>query len=443
MSPSHRSVSAPTSPRVKSPALHPPPVPSKNRFSLFSDAEEPENEDEAEATAYQVVTSPKKLRISTRSTAKSPPSKRNRSHSTSSNESFSSSRSTHSNSSSRSGSGSSSRSRSPSPAPPARPTAGRSATAPNRSGPQPQKTRISPLFVEVSDAEVDTAVIHNQLIPLTTKRIRTPKGSLLVYPKNEEARTTLISSSFQGFSCRPTLGSQRKTSRMDPAGPPPKQNLFVVARTVDRKYSDEQLTQLLGRTSTRMYSATAGGHTGSIRIQCTSQEDKAKILKEGLSFNFRKHKVDDYRQSGPRQCFKCQAFGHLASSCTGPMRCKNCSGDHSHTDCKATSEETQLCPNCNGSHPSTFKGCPAYKTAREKQAQDQMTYAQKATPRPSVMESVRLATALSEGIFVSLKPSIQEIKREDIYTSVANIVSVVYRTRVTASQMLSTFPTFA
>ena len=54
-----------------------------------------------------------------------------------------------------------------------------------------------------------------------------------------------------------------------------------------------------------------------------------------------------------------------------------------------------------------------------------MTYAQKATPRPSVMESVRLATALSESIFAGLKSSIQELKREDIYTSVANILSVV------------------
>ena len=464
--------SAPTSPTLLSMtspgrrsslgAPAPPSFLTNNRFSSLSDQEDgPEAEadnmdlgaESIDSTEWNLVQSPRKRRASLKSPPQEKKRARTRTSSSSSTISVSSSSSGSSSSSSsssgstgNSSSSSSSRSRSPSPVPSGSQVARQKQPAPSGSQVARQKqqktTRNSPLFVSISDPSLDTAVIHNQLIPLTSKRIRTQKGNLLVYPKSDEARQTLISSSFQGFSCRATLGSQKKTSTMDPAGPPPKQNLFVVVRGVDRKYSDEQLTELFGRTSTRMYSAAIGGTTRSIRSQCNSKEDKDKLLKEGLSFNFSKLTVEDYRQSGPRQCFKCQSFGHLATSCTNPVRCKNCSGDHSHKDCKATSEETQQCPNCQGSHPSTFKGCPAYKTAKEKQVQDQISYAQKAAPRTPAMDGVRLATALSEGIFASLRSTIQELKREDIYTTVANIVSVVYRTRVTASQMLSTFPSF-
>ncbi|MEO1211823.1 MAG: hypothetical protein AAFX78_20315, partial [Cyanobacteria bacterium J06638_20] len=299
--------------------------------------------------------------------------------------------------------------------------------------------RVQPLFVELLDKDADTAAIHNQLIPHTSKRTRTPSGSLLAYPKSEAARTTLLNPSFSSsFRCRPTQGATRR-SGTDAAtrGGDKRSNLFVVVRGVDRKYDNDRLSELFGRTSTRMYSATAKEVTGSIRVRCHSEEDKKALIKQGFSFNFRTHRVDDYRQDGPRQCFRCQEFGHLARDCTGPQKCKNCAGDHLHTDCKATMEEAQMCGNCQGSHPSTFKGCPAYREAKEKKDQEHLTYAQKTAKSPPVMESVRLATVLSEAIFASLKPSIQGLEREAIYTAVAGTVSAVYRTRVTASQMLS------
>ena len=64
----------------------------------------------------------------------------------------------------------------------------------------------------------------------------------------------------------------------------------------------------------------------------------------------------------PVRCFKCQKYGHGASSCRGVVHCANC-GETSHdtSDCKAS---THYCLNCKGDHAASSKDCPIWK--REK-----------------------------------------------------------------------------
>jgi len=208
---------------------------------------------------------------------------------------------------------------------------------------------------------------------------------------------------------------------------------MVVIRGIDLKYTDEDLRDMLKMPCTRMFSATSNSHTRSIRCECPDKETKDKLLKSGYEFAFRIHKVEDYRSQGPRQCFKCQEFGHLARDCTAAQRCKNCGEDHRHTECSKTTEDHQ-CSNCQGSHPSTFRGCPAYQEAKKDQVQQQLTYAQKtAKPAPTI-ETVRLAATIAEALYLCLSEHIAGLQRETIHQTVNGVVSSIYRRPVTARQ---------
>ena len=144
--------------------------------------------------------------------------------------------------------------------------------------------------------------------------------------------------------------------------------------------------------------------------------------------------MDDYTPRGPRQCFRCQAFGHLARDCTSTEKCKSCAGDHDSRKCPNKDDE-RTCRNCFGAHPTTFRGCPTYIQTKKNQTYAEHVAAQKDLPSPPVMDSLRLACVLSECIFACLRPSIQGIERETVDNLVAGAVSTVYKTRVSGSQI--------
>ena len=173
---------------------------------------------------------------------------------------------------------------------------------PSQSGPRVDRPgRSKPLFVELQDPIVDSALVFTKLVPFTTRCIRTKAGSLLAYTKSEHARRTLLESSFTDFRCRPTQRSQEEN--FTPANPrkPKESNLFVVIRGIDRKYRDEDLKKMTGLPSTRMFSAELQEYTGSVRARCPSLEKKKELLSKGFYFDFRRHRVDDYT---PREIFK-------------------------------------------------------------------------------------------------------------------------------------------
>lgn len=70
--------------------------------------------------------------------------------------------------------------------------------------------------------------------------------------------------------------------------------------------------------------------------------------------------------TGPRQCRKCQSWGHLSYSCRALQVCAHCAGSHDGQDCP--NQETKRCANCNGKHDSFFPQCPI-RCAEAKQVQ--------------------------------------------------------------------------
>lgn len=58
------------------------------------------------------------------------------------------------------------------------------------------------------------------------------------------------------------------------------------------------------------------------------------------------------------QCYKCQAFDHIAKNCFKTEICSICAGHHNRDKCE--NKQNVKCTNCSGDHPANDKDCPAY-----------------------------------------------------------------------------------
>lgn len=59
----------------------------------------------------------------------------------------------------------------------------------------------------------------------------------------------------------------------------------------------------------------------------------------------------------PLRCFKCNRYGHVATSCKCNVRCTMCGASH---ETKTCTETTLKCSNCGGEHSAASKQCPRY-----------------------------------------------------------------------------------
>lgn len=66
----------------------------------------------------------------------------------------------------------------------------------------------------------------------------------------------------------------------------------------------------------------------------------------------------------PRQCWKCQSWGHEISSCEGEDRCRRCAGPHKSSDCERTAP--LCCVNCAQPHASSSSSCPLRPRQQQK-----------------------------------------------------------------------------
>ncbi|KAM7303423.1 uncharacterized protein ISCGN_013381 [Ixodes scapularis] len=64
----------------------------------------------------------------------------------------------------------------------------------------------------------------------------------------------------------------------------------------------------------------------------------------------------------PRQCLKCNRFGHIASTCTKAQKCSRCGADHDTSKCET---QKPKCINCKKSHDATSRNCPTYKAEKQ------------------------------------------------------------------------------
>lgn len=90
-------------------------------------------------------------------------------------------------------------------------------------------------------------------------------------------------------------------------------------------------------------------------------EEKAKEIVKLETLMYIKIKVENYvKPEGPKQCFKCQGFSHVARNCHRKPNCVKCAGPHLTENCKKTTEEKPKCVNCGQSHTANYKGCNTY-----------------------------------------------------------------------------------
>lgn len=99
--------------------------------------------------------------------------------------------------------------------------------------------------------------------------------------------------------------------------------------------------------------------THSIVVFTESPEEANNIIHDGL-------KTQDGRIYGAqryvpqcqiKQCYRCQGYGHKATTCTRPAECGKCAGKHETRQCSAEEPETK-CAQCNGKHLAWHQECP-------------------------------------------------------------------------------------
>ena len=98
---------------------------------------------------------------------------------------------------------------------------------------------------------------------------------------------------------------------------------------------------------------------GSMVVYVTKGSDAARLLREqyfhvaGESAYTRVYEP----RIGLTQCYRCQAIGHKAFSCTKPQTCAKCAQEgHHHRDCQ---EKVLKCVPCGGPHELFSKNCRA------------------------------------------------------------------------------------
>lgn len=93
---------------------------------------------------------------------------------------------------------------------------------------------------------------------------------------------------------------------------------------------------------------------------CLAAEDiYQKRFLGGLKVHFEAYREPDI----PRQCYRCQRYGHSSEYCTVQPRCLKCGKDHLTTTCKKSKDIPACCANCKGPHPANYRKCPDYKAA--------------------------------------------------------------------------------
>ncbi|KAL1442064.1 hypothetical protein MTO96_008069 [Rhipicephalus appendiculatus] len=138
-------------------------------------------------------------------------------------------------------------------------------------------------------------------------------------------------------------------------------------RHVPLQYTEEQLVDFLkdfGVTSARRQARFKRQEDGAIEshplraVILTFREDRP--MPERVHLGFTSHPVEEYL--GPAlRCYNCQRFGHLAKNCHSPRRCKICSENHDHSECKSMLQPK--CANCGGNHTASYSGCPQNRAA--------------------------------------------------------------------------------
>ena len=90
-----------------------------------------------------------------------------------------------------------------------------------------------------------------------------------------------------------------------------------------------------------------------------------RLLEKGLLEDLCAHTCEVFNQAAHlTQCFRCQAYGHVARACKSMAKCAHCAGEHSTQDCRRVDDQSKArCANCcQHGHTAWMKVCPVRST---------------------------------------------------------------------------------
>ena len=221
----------------------------------------------------------------------------------------------------------------------------------------------------------------------------TASGDVLVIPKNPKDCCSLLKA--DAFPADSPLGDSVK------ARVPKSQQIThqVIIINVDTSVTEEEMVELLQRqelpfqTIKRIHSRERQAPTRLFRLILKSEEQKKRLLKEGIYLDQMKFTCIQAREDSKNaptvlQCFNCQALGdHTSSTCKNAQKCVLCAGPHRKADCTKMKAEF-CCANCQGNHAAWSNECShRVKEVRLKQ-KPTMAQVASATVTPNLLNEV-------------------------------------------------------
>lgn len=107
-------------------------------------------------------------------------------------------------------------------------------------------------------------------------------------------------------------------------------------------------------------------------VGITDEQMANQVIRKGLVSNYALHVAEYYNsQFRVTQCFKCQAYGHIATNCRKADTCGHCALSHKTQDC--TRKDDTKCANCNRRHAAWSGECSVRKAAKVRATQARLT----------------------------------------------------------------------
>ena len=258
-------------------------------------------------------------------------------------------------------------------------------------------------------------------------RTATTKGGVvLVFAKSEAERDNLLKATLpSGLSIRPTKASQAAAKAVP----------FAVIMGVRPTINQTEIQECVGLPCKRLLSSKQGGaETWKVKVQCTSIEQRAVLIKTGVFIGLQRYNVTEFRsKQSVLQCYNCQAFNHVASACKGTLACKKCGESHTLKDCKA---DALKCANCSGNHSAADFACPEYAKETVKRDVSSLSYANAVRKSGDKIDCVRLACTVAVSmVTIASKRLNQQVNASDVCKDVAESVSRFYKVDINGAHV--------